>query len=201
MSGNLPDLMGAERSSNLPFSIVEKGGQSWLVRPDGKPFFSLGVCVVTEGASRKDFNPANPGYAAWQHYADSNQWAQATTKRLKNWGFTTVGGWSDFHILQKVGEPTLAFAPVLHIGSTAGAPWWDMWDSKITDRMETVARDQILPLRDDPRLLGYYSDNEMGWWNGILFKMTLEQAPTSGQRQRLIKLLKETYQNDWTALM
>lgn len=24
---------------------------------------------------------------------------------------------------------------VLHIGSTAGAPWWDMWDSKITDRM------------------------------------------------------------------
>ena len=31
--------------------------------------------------------------------------------------------------------------------------------------------------------------------------MTLEQAPTSGQRQRLIKLLRETYQNDWSALM
>ena len=47
----------------------------------------------------------------------------------------------------------------------------------------------------------HYSDNEMGWWNAILFKMTLEQAPTSGQRQRLIELLRETYQNDWSELL
>src|SRR4029434_8532396 len=64
-----------------------------------------------------------------------------------------------------------------------------------------IARDQILPLRDDPRLLGYYSDNEMGWWNATLFKMTLEHVPTSGQRQRLIKLLRETYHNDWPQLL
>src|SRR4030095_15084509 len=51
-----------------------------------------------------------------------------------------------------------AWAPVLHMGSTAGAPWWDMWDPKIVDRMDQVAREQILPLRDDPRLIGYYSD-------------------------------------------
>jgi hypothetical protein len=56
-------------------------------------------------------------------------------------------------------------------------------------------------LRDDPRLIGYYSDNEMGWWNAILFKMTLEQAPTSGQRQRLIELLHQTYRKDWSALL
>jgi hypothetical protein len=30
--------------------------------------------------------------------------------------------------------------------------------------------------------------------------MTLEQAPTSGQRQRLLALLRETYTNDWNAL-
>src|SRR5262249_18393925 len=98
-------------------------------------------------------------------------------------------------------EPGIAFAPVLHIGSTAGAPWWDMWDSKITDRMEEVAREQILALRDDPRVLGYYSDNEMGWWNGILFKMTLEQAPPSGQRERLVALLREQYRNEWSELL
>jgi hypothetical protein len=50
-------------------------------------------------------------------------------------------------------------------------------------------------------VIGYYSDNEMGWWNAILFKMTLEQSPTSGQRQRLIKLLRENYQNDWSELL
>jgi len=57
------------------------------------------------------------------------------------------------------------------------------------------------PWRDDPRLIGYYSDNEIGWWDAILFKATLEQAPTSGQRQRLIELLRETYRSDWSALL
>src|SRR6185369_3698451 len=94
----------------------------------------------------------------------------------------------------------IAFAPVLHIGSTAGAPWWDMWDPKIVERMDQVAREQILSFRDDPRLLGYYTDNEIGWWNGILFNMTMEQAATSGQRERLIQLLRETYHENWKEL-
>jgi hypothetical protein len=64
-----------------------------------------------------------------------------------------------------------------------------------------VAREQIPPLRDDPRLIGYYTDNEIGWWNGILFKMTLEQVSTSGQRQRLVELLKQAYRNDWSELL
>jgi hypothetical protein len=49
--------------------------------------------------------------------------------------------------------------------------------------------------------LGYYTDNEIGWWNAILFNATLQQAPTSGQRQRLISLLRESYRNDWSRLM
>jgi hypothetical protein len=153
------------------------------------------------GVSRREFDPDNPGYAAWQHYSDSNRWAEATLKRLKAWRFTTVGGWSDFPALRECRDVEVALTPVLHIGSTAGAPWWDMWDPKITDRMDQLARDQILALRDDPRLLGYYSDNEMGWWNAILFRMTLEQAPTSGQRERLIELLRKTYHNNWSELL
>jgi len=43
---------------------------------------------------------------------------------------------------------------VLHIGSTAGAPWWDMWDPRVIQRMDDVAREHILPWRDDPRPIG-----------------------------------------------
>lgn len=199
---SLPVVTAAEAILAPPgFSIQQQGETAWFVRPNGERFFSVGVCCVNQGASRKEFDAANPGYAAWRHYTDSNLWAQAALKRLKDWRFTTVGGWSDFEALRECGDPVVAFAPVLHIGSTAGAPWWDMWDSKIVNRMESVAREQILPLRDDPHLIGYYTDNETGWWNAILFKMTLEQAPTSGQRQRLIQLLRETYRNDWDELL
>jgi hypothetical protein len=193
--------IGENSSLTPPFVIQQQGQGTWLVRPNGERFFSLGACCVNQGASRQDYDPANPAYAAWQHYADSNLWAQATLKRLKAWGFTTIGGWSDFKALRACTDDIMGFAPVLHIGSTAGAPWWDMWDPKITDRMDLVAREQILALRDDPRLIGYYTDNEIGWWNAILFKMTLEQASASGQRRRLIEMLRQTYRNDWSELL
>ena len=149
----------------------------------------MGVCCVDQGIAREKYTPEKPGYAAWQYYGRSNEWAGATLQRLNSWGFTTAGGWSDFAALKECRDVPVAFTPVLHMGSTAGAPWWDMWDPKIIARMDQVARDQIIAVRDDPRLLGYYSDNEMGWWNAALFRLTLEQAPTSGQRRRLLDLL------------
>jgi len=188
-------------STNAPFSLQQQKEVDWLVKPNGERFFSLGVCVVSQGASREEFNPTNPGYAAFRYYQSSNEWAADTLKRLTSWKFTTIGGWSDFRALKQHPNSKVAFTPVLHVGSTCGVPWWDMWDTNIIARMHQIARDQIVPLRDDSRLLGYYSDNEMGWWNAILFKMTLEQKPTSGQKQRLLKLLRETYQNDWQQLL
>jgi len=95
----------------------------------------------------------------------------------------------------------VAFIPVLAVGMTCGVPWLDMWDTNIIAQMHQIARDQILPLQNDPRVLGYYSDNEMGWWNATLFNMTLEQQATSGQRHRLLQLLRETYHQHWSELL
>ncbi|HZV34618.1 MAG TPA: hypothetical protein VFB72_08615, partial [Verrucomicrobiae bacterium] len=139
-------------------------------------------------------------YAAFRYYKNSDSWADATLKRLRSWKFVTIGGWSDFPALRQHGGADVNFIPVLAVGMTAGAPWWDMWDTNIIARMHRIARDQILPLRDDPRLLGYYTDNEMGWWNATLFNMTLQQPPTSGQRRRLMQMLREMYHDDWQSL-
>ena len=128
-------------------------------------------------------------------------WSDATLRRLKSWRFTTIGAWSDHRQLRQSREMSLWLTPVLHVGSTAGAPWWDMWDAKVIRRMDEVAREQILAVRDDPRLIGYYSDNEMGWWNATLWKMTLEQPASSGQRKRLLQLLRDTYADDWRRLL
>jgi hypothetical protein len=193
-------LPGAE-TTNAPFSIQQREGISWLTKPNGQSFFSLGVCVVNQGATWEQFTSTNPGYAAFQHYQSSNHWAETALKRLQSWKFTTIGGWSDFAVLRQCRDADLAFIPVLAVGMTAGAPWLDMWNTNLVARMHQIARDQILPLRDEPRLLGYYSDNEMGWWNATLFKMTLEQPPTSGQRQRLLQLLLENYHGNWTELL
>jgi hypothetical protein len=187
--------------TNDSFSIQQHAGSSWLTKPNGERFFSLGVCVVNQGASREGLNLTNPGYAAFQHYENSNHWAEVTVQRLKSWNFSTVGGWSDYPALLQCRDADVVFIPVLAVGMTCGIPWRDMWDTNIIAQMNQIARDQILPLRGDPRVLGYYSDNEMGWWNATLLKMTLEQAPASGQRQRLLLLLRETYHNNWSELL
>jgi len=181
--------------------VRKEDAKWWLISPEGKEFFSLGVCCVHRGTARENYDSENPGYGAWKYYETPAAWADATSRRLKDWGFSTVGGWSDFKTLRQSREQTRWLTPVLHIGATAGAPWWDMWDEKNIRRMEVVAQEQIVPLRDDPRLLGYYSDNELGWWNATLWKMTLEQPASSGQRRRLVELLREVYQDDWGLLL
>src|SRR5205823_2504691 len=61
------------------FTVKKEDGNWWLISPTGKRFLSLGVCVVTQGSSKEDFDPENPSYAASQHYPSPLQWAQATS--------------------------------------------------------------------------------------------------------------------------
>jgi hypothetical protein len=196
-------LTGVAASASVapPYRIRRQDGAWSLVAPDGGPMFSLGVCCVGMGDPREKYNPQKPGYAAWRQYREPLDWADATLRRLKSWGFRTIGGWSDYETLRRSKQMDLAFVPVLHLGASTGAPWFDMWDPAVISKMDAVAREQILPLRDDSRLLGYYTDNEMGWWNAALWKMTLEQPSRSGQRQRLVRMLRDQYHGDWSELL
>jgi len=55
-----PDTRSAGSSDHPPFSLQRTDSLWWLVSPEGKPFFSLGVCVVTRGLSKEDLDPGGP---------------------------------------------------------------------------------------------------------------------------------------------
>jgi len=173
----------------------------WLADPRRKRFLNKGVGVVTRGDSRDGYDSENPSYAAWRYYSTTSRWASETVARLQGWGFDTAAGWADYAELGRVPGSSLAFTPVLHLGAAAGAPWWDMWDPHNLARMEQSAREQIRAFGRDRRVIGYFSDNELGWWNATLWKMTFEQAAASGQRQRLIGLLRNYYDGEWKRLV
>src|SRR3954453_3434725 len=88
--GSVPGSAAASTNLSAPHTIAQRNGKYWLQKPEGERFFSLGVCVVDQGQAQTNFDAANPGYTAWQHYGDSNEWARATLKRLTSWGFTTI---------------------------------------------------------------------------------------------------------------
>jgi hypothetical protein len=193
--------LAAEQATKPLFRVQRSADRWWLTSPEGRHFFSMGVCVLDQGTAQHLYNEARPAYGAWKHYKTPDHWADSSLKRLKDWRFTTIGGWSDLATLGASREQTLYLTPVLHLGSTVGAPWLDMWDEKNLARMERFAIEKIDPLRDDPRVIGYYSDNELGWWCATLWQMTLDQPATSGQRQRLVRLVRERYGDDWQALL
>ncbi len=179
------------------YHLVKEKGAWWLQGADKVPFFSFGVCCVDSGTSYLDYDPKNPSYSAFKYYTEGKTaWAEDVAKRFERWNFNTIGAWSDTKNLLPVQAPRLRFTPILHIGSSAGAPWRDMWDPKIVQLMSDVARDQLKALNADPRIIGYFSDNELGWWNGALFEWAWKGSHT---RKVLVHQLIERYRT-WTAL-
>ena len=67
-------------------------------------------CWLKCGSKCLTCRAANPSFAAWQHYDSPVAWAAANVERLKSWGFTTLGGWSDYKIVEHSGEHDLRVA-------------------------------------------------------------------------------------------
>ncbi|RIK88944.1 MAG: hypothetical protein DCC67_00215 [Planctomycetota bacterium] len=172
----------------------------WFVDSQGRRFFSRGVGVLSPGTPVAAFDASKPSYAALRHYDSLNAWADSSLKRLKFWQFTTIGGWADLDALHRSAEHDLWMTPVVPLGAAGGAPWLNMWDPERLAAIDQLARQEIAPWRDDPRVIGYYCDNERGWWNAELWRLTLEQPPDSRQRMALIEMLKRDYHDDWSEL-
>lgn len=182
---------------SLQFYHVEKReGIWWFIAPDGKPFFSMGVNCVNMGVKPEEYRPENPGYCALRFYPDQKVWQRATLDRLRRWGFNTIGGWSGDGV-EKSGMP---YTPVLHLGAMIGAPWCDLFSPEIERKLDELAREYVLPHKDDPNLLGWFSDNELGWWDDSLFLHFLKEPRDNATRRALFRLLRERYEGDFARL-
>ena len=62
------------------------------------------------------------------------------------------------------------------------------------------SREVVVADHAQPVVLVFVSENEYGWWGATMRKLTQEQKRTSGQRQRLVGLLKERYAGAWQQL-
>ena len=178
------------------YKTIQDDGVWWFQSPEGKRLFALGVNVVNIGTTKTDYRAAKPEYASFRYYPTTDAWAEATLKRLRDWHFNTIGGWS--HPTLRDGP--LPFTVVLSLGETAGAPWGDCFSPDTAQKFDEAAKRQILPLRDNPNLLGYFSDNELGWWSDALFLHFIKQPKTNLTRQQLIRLLRSHYKDRFAAL-
>lgn len=184
-----PDLSSA-RSTR--WSIAAEHGVSWLVTPCGQRFFSLGVNALDGGYPFR--RKAGKIYYSWKAFTPTfEDWVSQTRRRLGAWGFNSAGGWA--LPPQQLKLPTIID---LELGRLARYHWFDPFAPATARRMTTIARRLVRPYRNTPYRIGYFSDNEVGWWGGALFIFYSMQPAGSATKQRWVAMLRHYYDGRWS---
>jgi hypothetical protein len=179
---------------------LETSGPDWFVK-DRQPFFSFGVDCVDTGDDPAKETASYRSYSALKVFPDERTWARTVQSQLRSWGFNSLGAWSDVETFRKwCGDDRLPYAVCLHLGAYDKAPWNDLFSDEMVKAMDGAARDQIPHYRDDPFLIGYFSDNELGWWDDTLFETYLHMKPNAPGRIALNGQLWESYHGSMALL-
>jgi hypothetical protein len=183
------DFRGAPSSR---WSIAATANGPLLLTPCGTPFFSLGVNIIDGGT---EVRVDSPRAYRWSRFAETRAgWAAAAGRRLLDWGFNTAGSWS-----VPPGEIGLPSTPEVELGHWQRVIWLDPFDPALPARLASAAAQVVAPYRGNPLRIGYFSDNEIGWWNGPLFMAYMAYPPENHTKRRLIDLVRAHYHDDWQA--
>ena len=174
------------------FGVVRENGVAWLTMPGGPRFFSIGADTVNCGAARY----RETGYFCEKYYPDEAAWAADAQKRLYAWGFNTRGGWSD-----PTRAMTLPLVPEIDLGRNSRLHWFDPFAPDALALTTAKARKLTAPYRDDPQVIGYFTDNEVGWWNAPLFRWYLANEWAIYSKQAVWRIIYDWYQGRWDRLL
>ena len=139
-------------------------GRWWLVDPEGCLFLTVGLCSVNTGTM---------GEAAMKaRFTDETRWAAATGTLLKTHGFNSLGCWSTWRAMRPLPE-RMPYFPRWNFMQTyknrrearygqRGYPNQTLpaFDPAFETFCDEHAR-QLAATKDDPWLVGHFSDNEL----------------------------------------
>jgi hypothetical protein len=153
----------------------------WIIDPAGYPYIDRSVVNLGTGGS------ARQQQALAKRFGDKESWIQQTSQLLRDNGFTGAGCWSEADLIRSQKNPlvyTVNIAPMqtLHdqhrqrVGKYRNAGWQGyendlvlVFDPEFEKIADQTAK-QLARYKDDPFLLGYFTDNELPWKNDALIR-------------------------------
>lgn len=213
-------MVGSQQKFNLDatgFFHLQKlsNGRTVLVTPEGNLFFQLGVCAVkpynfTYITGREEIYEwlpkVNSKYtAAFLHGNPSDfsfqitNWIRKFGKldqadfemrigtRLKKWGFNSYGAFSG----QSRMMPSTPSLPVMWQVPNLMGKFPDPYNSKTIAKLDKVFASQIKPLANDPKIIGYFLENEQAFGDLPIHLPQLHHNEPA--KLALIKMLQNKY--------
>lgn len=197
------------------------GSNWWFVDPDGYALFSIGLdCIgpssemritgmehllpslpdkegmYKDAWSRESFSPfiANMIRTFGEEWRE--RWRELTERRLHEWGINTIGNWSDSDFISC---SKLAYVyPMDGFPSTESTIYRDFPDvfsTEYEDQAVAFAK-QLVSLKEDKRLVGYFMRNEPQWAfvDGLNVTEEMLRSPVLfASKYRLIAWVQEKY--------
>ncbi len=117
-------------------------------------------------------------------------------RRLRHWGFNTLGNWSQGDVLD---NSPLPFVVPVHIGQVrpieAATGYWgkmiDVYDPSFEENVESSIARAGEHYGANPLCIGYFTDNELAW-EGIIPGVTASNSEQPARRA-LIQFLQERH--------
>ena len=200
------------------FTLGQEDGHWWLIDPDGKPFFTLGMNHIDPASLRYPEN-----IHIWNDKYDGStlNWIQnSVVPNLKDWGFNSVG-WVQEVTVRKwrhsrpftVDEYKALNMPYCHLLPFMESHQWekhtvhyDLFSKDWEERVDYIARAHCAELSDDPNLIGYFYSDCPTWthdraenkWRGPIFD--LEKLESEAGRDELKALATQYYKTTHDAI-
>ncbi|MGN6555917.1 MAG: hypothetical protein ACTHLW_19590 [Verrucomicrobiota bacterium] len=158
------------------FYPTQIAGRWWLVDPEGCLFLHKGIAAVTQ------LGTAGARAARQNVYGSERDWAAKTAQLMRDHGFNGLGAWSETEQLRAV-KPPLVYTRIWNFMSGYGAQRGGTYQKSghmgypndcifvFDPGFETYSDQQARKLaaqKDDPWLLGHFSDNELPLWRTSL---------------------------------
>jgi hypothetical protein len=191
------------RAAEGYFRVEQRSGVWWFITPSGDLTLSIGVNNISYRGDVINGTTRHPYFENISKvYPNKETWAQPELKRLSLWGFNTIGSWSD----PVVWSRTMPYTVILDLAARSGADWLrgmpvDVYSPRFQATAQKIAKEECAPHATDPKLIGYFSDNELRWgpdWRGKqnMLAMYLNMSSKAPGRQHAIDFLKKRYSGE-----
>lgn len=163
------------------FYRTEKvNGRWWIIDPEGYPFIHRAVVAFNPSKSPKQKEVFD------KRFMNNVNWIKKESLLLRKYGFNGTGAWSNTEELSKETNSlayTILISPMSHykkdhikkFGGKYKESGWQGYRfdlAMVFDKeFDKYIEDAVSPLRaykNDPYLLGYFTDNELPWMNDAL---------------------------------
>lgn len=200
------------------FTLGKRKDHWWLITPDGKPFFTMGLNHIDPASLRY---PENIHIWKEKYGGSTVRWIkESVVPNLKDWGFNTVG-WVQEVTVRKWqhsrpftnDEYQALGMPYCHLLPFIESHQWEKhtvhFDFRSADWKEWcdyVARSQCAELAEDPNLIGYFYSDCPCWihhrpdnaWRGPMFDP--ERLKSDAGRKELTELAEIYYRTTHDAI-